>query len=252
QLALWSKEPVEQVECEFTEFMSDNGVKLSASIARARFVRYVLTDEFAGGCGYRKPEDFPVFLYPDGLDNIESFDIEGRTTRPVWVTIDVPEEAEAGIYLSTLKLTADGQDVQTFEFILDVLPRVLPAGTEWEYHLDLWQNPYALARVHEVELWSDEHWEVLRPIMQMLADAGQKVITTSINKKPWAGQTFDPFESMIEWKKTAAGEWEFDYTIFDNWVEFMMGLGIKKQINCYSLQPWNSQVCYFDEAAGEE
>jgi len=252
QVVLWSAEPVEQVECEFSEFMGENGTRMPASIAQARFVRYVLTDEFAGGCGYRKPEDFEVHLYPDGLDNAACFDIEGQTTRPVWVTIEVPEDAEAGIYLATLKVTAGGRQMQSFEFILDVLPRVLPASTEWEFHLDLWQNPYAVARVHEVEPWSAEHWEALQPIMQMLADAGQKVITASINKKPWAGQTYDPFDSMIEWRKQADGVWVFDYTVFDNWVEFMMGLGIKKQINCYSLQPWNSQVCYFDEAAGKE
>ena len=54
QIVLWSKEAVDQVECEFTDFKSKDGKSLSSSIAEARFVRYVMTDEFAGGCGYRK------------------------------------------------------------------------------------------------------------------------------------------------------------------------------------------------------
>jgi hypothetical protein len=88
--------------------------------------------------------------------------------------------------------------------------------------------------------------------MQMLADAGQKVITTSINKKPWAGQTYDPFDSMIVWKKKSDGGWTYDYTVFDNWVQFMMDLGVKKQINCYSMIPWSSELSYIDEESGKE
>jgi hypothetical protein len=86
----------------------------------------------------------------------------------------------------------------------------------------------------------------------MLADAGQKVITTSINKKPWAGQTLDPFDSMIVWIKRTDGSWAYDYTVFDNWVQFMMDLGVKKQINCYSMIPWSSEICYIDEESGKE
>ena len=87
QLVLWSKDPVEQVECVFSEFVGENGQLLSAHIARARFVRYVITDEFADGCGKRKPEDFAAYLYPDALDNVECFDMERKTERPVWIRV---------------------------------------------------------------------------------------------------------------------------------------------------------------------
>ncbi len=252
QLALWSKDPISQVGCEFSEFRGSNGESLPAGIAQARFVRYVLTDEFADGCGFRKPEDYAAYLYPDALDNVTCWDMEGRTSRPVWITFQIPAAAEPGIYTSTLSLIARGQKTRPFELTLEVLPRLLPPATEWRFHLDLWQNPYAVARFHEVEPWSEAHWDLLRPIMQMLADAGQKVITASIIQKPWAGQTYDPFESMIVWTKKAEGGWAYDYTVFDNWVEFMMGLGIRKQINCYSMIPWTSKFSYFDEATGEE
>jgi hypothetical protein len=83
--------------------------------------------------------------------------------------------------------------------------------------------------------------------MKMLAQAGQKVITVSINEKPWNSQTYDPFDSMVEWRRKSDGTWEYDYTVFDNWVKFMMDLGIQEQINCYSLIPWTSELVYFDE-----
>jgi hypothetical protein len=78
--------PVEQVECAFSEFKGENRQCLPAQIAQARFVRYVITDEFADCCGNRKPEDYTAFLYPDVLDNVASYHMEGKTVRPVWVT----------------------------------------------------------------------------------------------------------------------------------------------------------------------
>ena len=235
QLVLWSKDSIRQVACEFSEFVAADGQKLPATIARARFVRHVITDEFAGGNSRENPENFASSLAPDVLDNVKCYNMEGNATRPVWVSINIPADAGAGVYKSTLKLYAHGQKTQSFKFELEVLPRLLPPGIQWKFHLDLWQNPFAVARVHNVELWSEAHWNALEPLMEMLADAGQKVITVSLNKRPWGGQTEDQFESMIQWKKKTDGNWEYNYTIFDNWVQFMMELGIKKQISCYSI-----------------
>ena len=84
--------------------------------------------------------------------------------------------------------------------------------------------------------------------MKMLADAGQKIITASIMHKPWNGQTYDYFESMVTWTKKVNGTWAFDYDVFDKWVEMMMSVGIDKQINCYSMVPWKLSFQYFDQA----
>ena len=131
---------------------------------------------------------------------------------------------------------------------VQVVDRVLPEPKDWKFHLDLWQNPYAVARYFDVPLWSDAHFEKMRPLMKMLADAGQKVLTCSIIQHPWNSQTYTPFESMIGKTKTLEGTWKYDYTVFDKWVEFMMGLGIDKQIDCYTLIPWHAQFDYYDMA----
>ncbi len=252
QLVLWSAEAVNQVEVEFTDFRSGSGAVMPAAIARPQFVRYVLTDEFAEGCGHRKPENYAVSLSPDVLDPLECFNMEAQSTRPVWISIDIPADAAPGSYTSTMDLYAGGKRHSKFTFTIEVLERVLPPSTEWAFHLDLWQNPYAVARVHGVEPWSEAHWEALRPLMKMLAGAGQKVITATLNKRPWGGQTEDAFGSMIGWTKKQDGNWAYDYTIFDNWVRFMMDLGITSQINCYSMVPWGNELYYFDEKSGEE
>jgi hypothetical protein len=101
-------------------------------------------------------------------------------------------------------------------------------------------------------MWSEEHFEVMRPLMKMLADAGQKVITATLNRDPWRYQCFDDYEPMIFWSRYD-NEWKYDYTIFDKWIEFMMEIGIDKQINCYSMLPWGDcSVDYKDMRTGKD
>ena len=90
----------------------------------------------------------------------------------------------------------------------------------------------------------------MRPVMEHLARAGQKVITATVMDRPWNGQTEDPFGSMVTKIRRADGSWLYDYTVFDLWVSFMMSLGIDKQINCYTLIPWALSFDYFDQATG--
>ncbi|MCF7567885.1 DUF4091 domain-containing protein [Sabulilitoribacter arenilitoris] len=252
QLVLWSNDSINEVEVEISDFIDENGSKISKENTQISFVKYVITDEFAGGCGYRKPEDFASSLVADAFENVNSYVVKAQSTRPIWVTINVPEDAEAGTYKSAVTLNIKGQESKEFDFSLNVIDKVLPPATDWKFHLDLWQNPYAVSRFHNVEPWSQEHWNLLKPLMKSLADAGQKVITVSLNKRPWGGQTFDQFEAMANWKKKTDGTWVYDFTIFDNWVQFMMNLGIKKQISCYSMVPWGNEFYYFDEAENKE
>ncbi len=252
QMVLWSQDSITKVDTQISDFKSDTGHTLPAAMATIHFVNYVITDEFAQGCGYRKPKDFAASLAADILEPVTTYTIKARETRPVWLTINVPLDAKPGHYKSTLTLSVSGQKNKTIALNLKVIDKKLPEVSDWKFHLDLWQNPYAVSRFHGVEPWSKAHFDLLKPIMKRLANAGQKVITVSLNKRPWGGQTYDPFESMIYWKKKANGAWEYDYTIFDNWVAFMMNLGVNKQISCYSMVPWGNEFYYFDEAQHKE
>lgn len=250
QILLWSSVDISQVEFEFSDFKSDNAI-LSKDIAQARFVRYVMTDEFGNGCGQRKPENFSSALVPDMLDSLDCFDIEAKTARPVWITIDIPENAQPGIYKGSIQLFAQEQKEQSFTLEIEVIDQTLPKASEWTIHMDQWQHPSAVARVHNLEVWSDAHFEKMKPLMQMVADLGQKVITANVNKDPWNHQCYDAYEDMIIWTKQKNGEWKYDYTIFDRWVQFMMDLGVDKMINCYSMIPWNNEIHYMDESSGK-
>ncbi len=252
QILLWSADSVENIEFEISGFTSESGGTLPASLAKTQFVRYVITDVFGKGCDKRKPEDYPSSLSADVLDTLSFFNMEAKTCRPVWITLEIPEDAVPGQYQANLTLKAKKQTDKEFNLKLNVIDQTLPLPADWKFYLDLWQNPYSVVRYHNVTAWSPEHWALLKPLLKMLADAGQKTITTTINKRPWGGQTEDAFESMIGWTKQEDGNWKYDYTIFDNWVQFMMDLGISQQINCYSLIPWGNEFYYFDAKSNQE
>ena len=249
QLVLWSSASIEQVACEFTPFVS-NGNALNADVAQARFVRYVLTDIYEPGCKYHNSEDLPVSLSPDMLDTMRCFNLEAKTTRPVWLAFDIPSDAQPGVYTGTLSIHARKQKTQKLDISIEVLPQTLPESKDWIFHLDLWQHPSAVARVNNVGHWSEEHWQLLESQMKLLADAGQKVITATLNKDPWNHQCYDAYEDMIIWTKNTDGNWTYDYAVFDRWVELMMRLGVTKMINCYSMIPWNNDLHYYDAASG--
>ena len=82
QLLVWSAQPVERLVCTAGVLTSDEG-RLPESAVRTRFVRYVMSDEFACGCCKRKPQDFAAVLTADMLDERPSMALEACTVRPV-------------------------------------------------------------------------------------------------------------------------------------------------------------------------
>ena len=166
--------------------------------------------------------------------------------------VDIPETARPGLYRGELVVRSLNVQEARVPVELVVENAVLPKPGEWHFHLDLWQHPQSIARVHRVKPWSPEHFAAMRPYMKMLAEAGQKVITCTLLDEAWNGQTHDSFPSNIEWIKGKDGTWRYDFSAFDAWVDFMMNeIGIKEQISCYTMVPWHMKVRYFNEATGK-
>jgi len=250
QILVWTKQDISGITYTLTELKNDKNKAIPAGNIQAGFVRYVITDEFAGGCGYRKPQDFDSSIIADAIDTVAQIALNAKNVRPLWLTVAVPADAEPGKYSGSIKINAGKS--YTLNYNILVKDRVLPPPAEWKFDLDLWQHPAAIARVHNVELWSDKHFEYMRSYYTMLAKAGQKCITASIMNEPWGHQTYDDFPSLIRWIKQKDGSWRYDYTVFDKYIAFVMDCGIKQRINCYSMVPWALSFSYFDEASSKD
>ncbi len=251
QLVLWSNTAVPQVRVVPSPLVNENNKVIDEGNIQANFVRYVLADNAFYSCG-RNTQKKPPILVADIIDNISSFEIPAKSVRPVWVTIKVPPDAAPGTFHGNISVKAkDGVEL-TFKIDLEVLPLLVPPSSDWQFELDLWQNPWSVARIHDVKPWSDEHILLLKPLLKMLADAGQKYITTTIIYHPWNAQTYDPYDTMVEWIKNKDGSWSYDYSIFDKYVELCMECGIDKYISCYSMVCFrNNNFRYYDAATGD-
>ena len=252
QAVVSSEEELKDVRLSVSDLRNGKSL-IGAENIRLQFVSYVVSDLLDttkyGQCGSREDKSkWGEVLVADVLDINDSMTVPAGRKQPVWMTVSVPSDARPGKYSGKLTVTSSNAKARSLNVELTVADHVLPPARDWAFHLDLWQNPYSVARYENVPLWSDAHFEAMRPVMKMLAEAGQKSVTTTIMNRPWNGQTEDAFGSMVTKIRRIDGTWLYDYTIFDRWVEFMFSLGIDKQINCYSMIPWALQFDYIDQA----
>ena len=252
QAVVSSEEELKDVRLSVSDLRNGKSL-IGAENISLQFVSYVVSDLLDttkyGQCGSREDKSkWGEVLVADVLDINDSMTVPAGRKQPVWMTVSVPSDARPGKYSGKLTITSSNAKARSLNVELTVADHVLPPARDWAFHLDLWQNPYSVARYENVPLWSDAHFEAMRPVMRMLAEAGQKSVTATIMSRPWNGQTEDAFGSMVTKIRRIDGTWLYDYTIFDRWVEFMFSLGIDRQINCYSMIPWALQFDYIDQA----
>jgi hypothetical protein len=186
-------------------------------------------------------------LYGDILDGTAETSFKG-VTRPVVYTFDIPRDA-SGVIRDKVTAFINGEK-RELPVEITVVPRTLPPVKDWKFHLDLWQHPDAIARWHDVPMSGEDHMRLLSRYNALLADMGQKTITATLIDEAWNQQTYDRFRSCVQATKRADGSWTYDYTLFDKFVESMESVGVKGQIDCYSMLPWSLKFRYFDEKIG--
>lgn len=244
QIVLWTKsERYDNLTYEMSDLLSGNN-RIASSNLRLRFPSYVLGDEKALVCdGYRTHASVRI---ADGLSEDTIKTLTASEPVKIWLTANIPAGTVPGEYKGAVTVKSNGEVQQTFTVELLVVNRVLPPVGEWTFHLDLWQFPFQLSALctddgQKVVPFSSEYFTLIKPFYQLLADAGQKVITTYIKDG-----AFNKGQTMVKWSKTVDGKWNFDYADFDKYVSNMMSWGIDKQISCFSLVGWNTSVGYTD------
>jgi hypothetical protein len=250
QVLVWSPDTIEQIRFFVSDMISDDGSMISRDNIKLNMVRYVLSNFHyeAANFGCDAPVD-SAWLMPDRLETFKRFDLPGKTVRPVWVTYEIPRNSKPGKYYGTIEIHSVKNKID-LKVTVTVRKQVLPDPHEWKFRLDLWQNPWIIAWYYNIEPWSDEHKALLKKHLRLYADAGGKYITTYAVHSPWADNSYQIEETMIDWIKRTDGSWKFDYSIFDQYVELAMETGIDEAITIYSPIPWGYRFRYMDEKTG--
>ena len=240
QFVVWTDEPLKEVALRTGDLVSASGAKIPASRLTARFVRYV----------YSWCRRVPTPKYRgDILDDAKRVDMAERGYRPAWLTVDVPADAEPGVYRGTFAFRACGGETVEFPVELEVIGRTLPAKND--FFLDFWQQPWRIAQFHRVKPLSPEHYALMEPHFRELGAAGQKVITTWVEDSVWGRGQGTP-RTLVRYLWHKDGSRTFDFTDFDRHVEFAKRCGIGPQIHCYALVNWAPEYHYIEAETGDD
>lgn len=246
QILIWSPDTLQQVNIRIKEVVNEQGNKLPDSCFSLNLIRYVLSNYPYGADSTNCGTSPYAYLMPDRFEPFSQFDLPGKTVRPVWLTANIPSNAQAGIYQGIAEIKS-GNYKSSLNFKINVQNHVLPKPQDWKFRLDIWQNPWVIARYYNLKPWSDEHKLLLKKHLKLYADAGGTFITTYAVHSPWADVTYRVDEAMVEWIKGSNGKWKFDYGIFDQYVELCMEAGISRAITVYTPIPWGNRFRYWDE-----
>lgn len=249
QIVLWSDSNVSGLNYSVSD-LTKNGDVIASSNISLRFGKYIKGDLEARSCsGY---PNHPVEVeIADALSKVEITSLTSNDPIKIWISINIPSSAVAGQYSGTVTING-GISPLVFDINLVVVDYTLPDVANWNFHLDLWQFPVNILNHYNtanpsniIAIWSDEHFALFEPAYKLLADAGQKAITTYVKDGALGA------ESMIKWTKRTNGTWEYDFTVFDKYVSTLMSWGITKQIDCFSPVGWNETIIpYWDETTG--
>lgn len=185
----------------------------------------------------------------DILLHNETVFVEYNRVQSIWVEIFVPKDTKAGLYQGKLKIFTHEMfesekllDTVSFEF--EVKNFVMPTPKENIFHLDLWQHMSNVARKHEVDLWSDEHFTVIENYVKTLGEIGQKAVTIIASEIPWSSQgsfttkeyLTDMFEySMVRVKRDKQGNYSYDFSVMKRYIDICKKYGIDKEIEVFGL-----------------
>ena len=248
QVLIWSPDTLQQLRVSVSDLKNKNGKVITKNNAQVNMVRYVVSNyPYAaknGVCG--GAPDTILYLMPDRFESFDRFDLPGKTLRPVWVSLNVPQSAEIGIYKGTIEVNSQNNH-QTLQVQVTVQQQTLPKPHDWKHRLDLWQNPSIIAHYYGVKLWSEDFRSLLKKHFKLYADAGGAFITANVVHAVWADDTY---ESLVQWIKRKDGTWKFDYNFFDQYVQLAMEAGVDKAITIYSPIPYGEAFRYLEEATG--
>lgn len=176
-------------------------------------------------------------------DILMPLDLDGNTVKvsygstSVWVEVVVDKNTPAGAYPITINFkneaaAIDVSSTMTIDVINCKLPEQKLLFTQW-FHVD------CIADVHNVEIYSKKHWELIEKYMMMAKKLGINMILTPVITPPLdtaVGST-RPCTQLVKIYKDKNG-YSFDFTLLDKWFKLCKKCGIKYYEISHIFSQW--------------
>lgn len=181
----------------------------------------------------REPGLFPDPLFPKKRREIKA----EKTYKTLWVSIEIPNEINAGEYEIDFIFNGDGEyhaikKIKIEDIALESKEIIF---TQW-FHVD------CIANYHKVQVYSKEHWELIRKYMKMANAHGINMILVPVLTPPL--DTYEGGERTttqlvdIEVKN---GDYVFDFSNLHTYINMARECGMKYfEIN-HMFTQWGSK-----------
>src|SRR5688572_26150879 len=104
QILVWSADTLNQVRVEVSNLKNKTGQSINTNNLKLDKVCYVMSNYPYNAKGFDcGPSPYKnAFLMPDRFEPFDRFDVPAKTVRPVWLSANIPSDAQAGVYTGTV------------------------------------------------------------------------------------------------------------------------------------------------------
>ncbi len=245
QIAMQSTNNAE-IKVEINSPIKDNVTLYAVKNAIMDLPVYTSNDEF-----FPAPDDDFITKTPGIMpDILVPFEMEDNhirlynNTGALWVNVNIPNNLDAGEYPVTLKIsyteecekrikaTFESEQTMIFDVINKELPEQQTLFTQW-FHVD------CISDVHNVPVYSEEHWNLIDKYMKMASDLGVNVILTPVITPPLdtgVGIT-RPCTQLVKIEKNG-NTYSFDFSLLKRWVDLAKKNKMKYFEICHLFSQW--------------
>lgn len=193
--------------------------------------------------------DFPTYSFADDEyitkapgtmpDILIPLELENNTLKVandvscLWISVDIPKEIECGSYpikisfkLAERFAKPAGIDVCLSSTLnVEVIDRVIPEQStmfaQW-FHVD------CIADIHNVEIYSEKHWQLIDKYMSLAKEVGFTHILTPVITPPLDTEVGSrrPCTQLVK-IQFADGKYTFNFDLLDRWVDLCQKNKIK-------------------------
>lgn len=221
QVAYKGNQLMKHIRVRISSDMNENIAVRSAGLVPSELPTYPDHDDIILRS---TPGLYPDPLYP--IDEIEGITVFPGQWRSIWVTVNVDEAAVPGIHNIKIVFETDNGDVLVEEiYELEVIPAKLPEQTlihtQW-FHTD------CIATHYDVEVFSEEHWELIGQFVKTAVNHGINMILTPIFTPPLDTEVGGerPTVQLVEVEKSGQ-HYRFNFEKLKRWIELCRNQGVE-------------------------
>lgn len=157
----------------------------------------------------------------------------------LWVRLDVPQDFNPGSYDIEIVANDELGVVATSTMSVEVLPYKLPKST---LKYTQWFYCDCISNYHNVEIFSDKHWELIDAYIKTAVDCGINMLLTPIHTPPLdtAIGTQRPVIQLVD-VALDNGKYSFEMSKLTKWVEICKKNGIKYFETAHLYSQWGAK-----------